>query len=110
MKKLLLPIGIPFLILVLAVLLSSCGRDASRYGFGKGERLEAPKGAQAVLSVSLHKSSDGDTIKDIAFLMNNCTVVVQEYIDRSPFGGRLRIMDADGNALTQVGCVPQRLK
>jgi hypothetical protein len=84
---------------------AGCGRTLSRLGLG-AQKLRAPKGAQQVLSVAFHKDADA-TIKDVVFLMDDCTVVAREYRDVSPFEGEVRIVSDDGSPFHQAGCVPR---
>ena len=83
---------------------SGCGRALSRLGIG-AQNLKAPKGAQRVLGIAFHKSADA-TIKDVVFVMNDCTVVAREYKDISPFEGEVRIVSHDGRPFMQSGCTP----
>jgi len=92
----------------LGLLLSAtpgCGRTLSRLGLGS-QKLKAPPGAKQVLGISFHPSEDG-TVKDVVFVMSDCTVVAREYKDISPFEGELRILRHDGEPFRQAGCVPE---
>lgn len=100
----------PLLLAVIAALvvgtaLPGCGRTLSRWGLG-AQRLHAPQGAQAVLGMSFHQEGTS-TIKDVVFVMDDCTVVAKEYKDISPFEGKLEILDHDGKPFHQAGCVPR---
>ncbi len=84
---------------------SGCGRTLSRWGLGS-QKLRAPEGAQQVLGISFHEAGTS-TIKDIVFVMDDCTVIAKEYKDVSPFEGKLEILDHDGKPFRQAGCVPR---
>lgn len=85
-------------------LAAGCGRSLSRMGFG-AQQLRAPKGAQKVLNIAFHKSGD-DTVKDVVFIMNDCSIVAREYRDVSPFEGSMVVVTHDGKPFKQAGCVP----
>ena len=91
--------------LVTGATLPGCGRTLSRWGLG-AQKLHAPQGAQAVLGISFHTEATS-TIKDVVFIMDDCTVVAKEYKDISPFEGKLEILDHDGKPFHQAGCVPR---
>jgi hypothetical protein len=82
-----------------------CGRSLSRLGMG-AQKLRAPKDARKVLNIAFHKSGE-ETVKDVVFLMNDCTVVAREYKDISPFEGEMRVVSHNGEPFTQDGCVPR---
>ncbi|MCB1140753.1 MAG: hypothetical protein H7A24_07635 [Leptospiraceae bacterium] len=44
----------------------NCGRTLSRLGLGD-QHLDLPKDFKAMVSVSLHKEANGDTIKDLTY-------------------------------------------
>lgn len=91
--------------LVVGTALPGCGRTLSRWGLG-AQRLHASQGAQAVLGMSFHQEGTS-TIKDVVFVMDDCTVVAKEYKDISPFEGKLEILSHDGKPFHQAGCVPR---
>lgn len=45
---------------------AGCGRTLSRLGLGD-EKLNLPKDFKSMISVSLHKESNGDTVKDLTY-------------------------------------------
>ncbi len=107
MTKLERPIVWINFVLLAALLLQTvpgCGRTLSRWGIGE-ETLTAPKGTREVMSVSFHKRGEA-TIKDVVFLMDDCTILAQEYKDISPFEGELTFKAHDGKPFRQHGCVP----
>lgn len=58
-----------FLTCLCLLLLSSmvgCGRTLSRLGLGD-EKLNLPKDFKAMVSVSFHKETNGDTVKDMTY-------------------------------------------
>jgi len=91
--------------LVTGATLPGCGRTLSRWGLGS-QKLHAPQGAQAVLGISFHQEATS-TIKDVVFVMDDCTVIAKEYKDISPFEGKLEILTHDGRPFLQAGCVPR---
>ncbi len=97
--------SVALLTLASAGLLSGCGRTLSRWGLG-AQRVHAPAGAQQVLGISFHEVGTS-TIKDITFVMDDCTVLAKEYKDISPFEGELTILDHDGKPFHQAGCIPR---
>ena len=46
--------------------IAGCGRTLSRLGLGD-EKLTLPKDFKSMISVSLHKESNGDTVKDLTY-------------------------------------------
>jgi hypothetical protein len=90
--------------LLTSMLLAGCGRTLSRWGLGS-QKLHAPAGAQQVLGISFHEAGTS-IIKDVLFVMDDCTVLAKEYKDISPFEGQLTILTHDGNPFHQAGCVP----
>lgn len=86
-------------------LLPGCGRTLSRFGLG-AQSIRAPAGAQQVLGISFHAVGEA-TIKDVVFVMDDCSILAKEYKDISPFEGELRVLASDGKPLRQAGCVPR---
>ncbi|MFN7952779.1 MAG: hypothetical protein U0610_13735 [bacterium] len=108
MRKLTMPFAISLaaaLVLALTLGSSGCGRTLSRWGLG-AQKLHAPDGAQQVLGISFHQEGTS-TIKDVVFVMDDCTIIAREYKDISPFEGKLEILDHDGKPFRQAGCVPR---
>ena len=93
------------LVVLLLQAAPGCGRTLSRWGIG-AQKLRAPEGAQQILSVAFHKAGES-TIKDVVFVMDDCTVVAREYKDISPFEGEMRIVSHDGSDFVQAGCTPK---
>ncbi|HRG46891.1 MAG: hypothetical protein KBF99_18505 [Leptospiraceae bacterium] len=54
------------LCLLLLTSISGCGRTLSRLGLGD-QKLNLPKDFKSMVSVSLHKDSTGDTVKDLTY-------------------------------------------
>ena len=96
---------VPLLFTLALLATSGCGRSLSRLGLG-AQKLRAPEGARKVLNIAFHKSGE-ETVKDVVFLMNDCTVVAREYKDISPFEGEMRVVSHDGKPFIQDGCVPR---
>ena len=46
-------------------------------------------------------------MKDVAFVMDDCSVIAREYKDISPFEGELEILAHDGSVFRQAGCTPR---
>lgn len=84
---------------------TGCGRTLSRLGIGS-QSLKAPPGAKKVINIAFHKTADA-TVKDVVFLMKDCTVLAREYKDVSPFEGEMRIVSHDGKPFLQDGCTPE---
>jgi hypothetical protein len=59
----------------------SCGRTLSRLGLGD-QVLELPKDFQSVVSVSLHKEDNGDTVKDFTYITTEGIIRSVEYRDK----------------------------
>jgi len=93
------------LTLALSGTMFGCGRTLSRFGLGS-QSIKAPKDAQKIINIGFHKTQDG-TVKDVVFLMNDCTVMAREYKDVSPFEGELRVVSHDGSPFKQAGCTPK---
>lgn len=54
------------LCLFLAINTFHCGRTLSRFGLGD-QKLTLPKDFKSMVSVSFHKESNGDTVKDLTY-------------------------------------------
>ena len=96
------------LVLLAALLLQAgpgCGRTLSRWGIGS-QKLKAPEGAQQVLGIAFHETGES-TVKDVVFVMDDCSVIAREYKDISPFEGELEILAHDGSVFRQAGCTPR---
>lgn len=59
----------------------NCGRTLSRLGFGD-EVLKLPKDFKEMVSVSLHKEPNGDTVKDLTYETNDGYYRSVEYRDK----------------------------
>lgn len=105
MKKLIRPLVVVACSVGVGLLAPACGRTLSRFGLG-AQNLRAPEGAIQVLNIAFHKSGE-TTVKDVVFVMRDCTVVAKEYRDASPFEGQMRILTNDGKPFKQAGCVPR---
>ncbi len=73
-----------FLTCLCILLLSSiagCGRTLSRLGLGD-EKLNLPKDFKAMVSVSLHKENNGDTVKDLTYETTDGKYRSVEYRDK----------------------------
>lgn len=86
------------------------GRKVSRATGGiVAADYDAPDGARQVLSVSVSQDKSGDTAKNVAFVMKDCTVRVYEYRDGLRgmiLEGRMKITQA-GGPFKQAGCIPE---
>jgi hypothetical protein len=69
------------LVFVLLSSISNCGRTLSRLGFGD-EVLKLPKDFKSMVSVSLHKESNGDTVKDLTYETTDGNYKSVEYRDK----------------------------
>jgi hypothetical protein len=58
-----------------------CGRTLSRLGLGD-QTLKLPKDFKTMISVSFHKDSNGDTIKDMTYEAKDGTIRSLEYKDK----------------------------
>jgi hypothetical protein len=61
--------------------ISGCGRTLSRLGLGD-EKLNLPKDFKSMVSVSLHKESNGDTVKDLTYETTEGKYRSVEYRDK----------------------------
>lgn len=86
------------------------GRKVSRATGGiVAADYDAPDGARQVLSVSVSQDRSGDTAKNIAFVMKDCSVRVYEYRDGLRgmiLESRMKITHA-GGSFKQAGCTPE---
>ncbi len=86
------------------------GRKVSRATGGiVAADYDAPDGARQVLSVSVSQDKRGDTAKNIAYVMKDCTVRVYEYRDGLRgmiLESRMKVTQA-GGPFKQGGCIPE---